>query len=174
MTFTVDSVARVPPAMVAQAELSEGVWYGGPPWGSSPAAGTVLTSGSSDQTAWGSPQANDAQLATIILLLRSYLRMGAGWDTYSAPPVSSASARTALALLSTMRGAAGCNVVPTSRGGLQLEWHDGRVDVEIEILPSGDASLYAIDESEHREVERWVVPGHPAIDEWLGKLRRRG
>ncbi len=44
-------------------------------------------------------------------------------------------------------------IVPTVRGGLQLEWHVRNVDVELEILSPGRYLLSFEDRSSERELE---------------------
>lgn len=68
--------------------------------------------------------------------LGELLRLGADWDSYGAPPVDPYCVLAALNLaFCTFRDdTPDPSVVPTSRGGLQFEWHTGGVDLEIEFL----------------------------------------
>ncbi len=173
MSLLIEPVARVPQAVTVAAEVFERVWSAGAPSNASATTGTVIASGGQEQARWGGSGTTGAYLDAVTTQLRSYLRMDPGWDTLRARPVSPAAAQVALALLRAMRVRTGGSIVPTVGGGIQLEWHDGRVDVEIEVLPSGDASLFAVDEASGETVERWVVPGHPAVDAWLERLAQR-
>lgn len=60
----------------------------------------------------------------------------ANWDSYGALPIDRQCMVTAiLLLLTTSRPKTPPpSVVPTVRGGVQLEWHRGGIDLEIEIL----------------------------------------
>jgi hypothetical protein len=54
-----------------------------------------------------------------------------GWDSYGAPPISPDAIASARAWL------AGVQIVPTSHGGVQLEWHRHGVEVEVEFSADG-------------------------------------
>ena len=68
--------------------------------------------------------------------LERLLRLGPDWDTYGGSPVDPKCVAAALELASgTFRDDTPApSVVPTSRGGLQFEWHTGGADLEIEFL----------------------------------------
>jgi hypothetical protein len=62
------------------------------------------------------------------------------WDTYGAPAIAPESIDTAIRLARFLPDHAmpEPSVVPTSGGGVQLEWHQGGFDIEVEFLPSGE------------------------------------
>ena len=64
------------------------------------------------------------------------LRLGPDWDTYGGSPVDPACVVAALEFaFGTLRDDTPIpSVVPTSRGGLQFEWHTAGADLEIEFL----------------------------------------
>ncbi len=64
------------------------------------------------------------------------LHLGLDWDSYGARPVDPNCVVAAFNLaFSTFRDDTPApSVVPTSRGGLQFEWHTGGIDLEIEFL----------------------------------------
>lgn len=68
--------------------------------------------------------------------LERLLRLGPDWDTYGGSPVDPKCVAAALELASrTFRDDTPIpSVVPTSRGGIQFEWHTGGADLEIEFL----------------------------------------
>lgn len=72
-----------------------------------------------------------------------------GWNSYDAKPVSREAIRAAIAFLIETASAeptvAAPAVVPTVRGGLQLEWHRQGVDLEIEFESDATCSWYAED-----------------------------
>jgi hypothetical protein len=71
--------------------------------------------------------------------LEGLLRLPAGWNSYRARPIAAQAVWGALQLLRyTMPlDAPKPAVVPTVRGGVQLEWHARGVDLEVEALPDG-------------------------------------
>src|SRR5262245_44338244 len=68
--------------------------------------------------------------------LGELLRLPANWNSYGARPVDSACAWAAFQLLSRLLpdDALPPAIVPTSGGGVQLEWHTHGVDLEIQVL----------------------------------------
>lgn len=71
--------------------------------------------------------------------LAQLLSLGANWDSYGARPVEPQLPLAVLRLLaSVMRNSSPPpDVVPTSRGTIQLEWHRDGVDLEIDVRSSG-------------------------------------
>lgn len=55
-----------------------------------------------------------------------------GWDNYCAAPITEAALKVGEAIMNTR-----AQVVPTSTGGIQIEWHCGGVDIEIVVLSDG-------------------------------------
>ena len=77
------------------------------------------------------------------------------WDTYGGSPVTQEVAAYSFALLRAVMAAEtrAPDLVPLPQGGLQMEWHDPNLDVEITIEEPGFASV-------------WVVsPTHPDGEE---------
>ena len=76
--------------------------------------------------------------------LEELLDLDANWNSYGAPPIDPEAILFAVdLLLDTMPG----NVptpatVPTSRGGVQLEWHSHGLELEVAILPTTQFSVY--------------------------------
>lgn len=68
--------------------------------------------------------------------LGGLLSLEPGWDSYGANPVDPNCVVAALELaMATLRNDSPApSVVPTSRGALQLEWHIGGIDLEVEFL----------------------------------------
>ncbi len=71
--------------------------------------------------------------------INKLLDLPANWDSYSARAVDVDSVKTALRILFwTMQPETPLpQIIPTSRGTIQLEWHLRGVDLEVEALPSG-------------------------------------
>lgn len=94
-----------------------------------------------------------------------------GWNSYNAKSISNDAIFGAIAFLleeaSAVPNIAAPSVVPTVRGGLQLEWHRRGVDIEIEFSPNNAASWCAEDRTSGEVIEKPLV-GHAAlIQEWL-------
>lgn len=64
------------------------------------------------------------------------LEMPEGWDSYAAPSISHDIGMFALVILNNIMGprTPAPSVVPTSTGGLQLEWHEKGIDLEIHVM----------------------------------------
>ena len=75
--------------------------------------------------------------------LQGFATLPQGWDSYGAKSIERHALDSAIELLrriaqpDTPKPA----VVPTNRGGVQIEWHTRGVDLEIEITPHGDIRL---------------------------------
>ena len=63
------------------------------------------------------------------------------WDSYGAPPIDSRIIDAAVRIAELLRNPPA--IVPTSSGGVQLEWHALGIDFEIEITTpmSAEASI---------------------------------
>ena len=73
------------------------------------------------------------------------LSLPPGWNSYSAKPIDHQSARQAIQLLAEFLkpNTPPPSVVPTVRGGIQLEWHTRGADVEIYIESPNEVSFFA-------------------------------
>lgn len=73
---------------------------------------------------------------TALEKLESLRLLKSNWDSYGAASISPEAIATASQFLQP-------DIVPTSQGGIQLEWHNFGIDLEIEITPAGKVwSLY--------------------------------
>jgi hypothetical protein len=63
-------------------------------------------------------------------------RLEAGWDSYSARPISSATCAAAYRIVRELatRSTPVPSVVPTSDGLIQFEWHTNNIDLEVRVL----------------------------------------
>ena len=100
---------------------------------------------------------------------RVLLQLPRGWNSYDAEPVSVAAFEQATEFLTTylVEGVADPVVVPTVRGGVQLEWHRHGVDVEVEISPDGSVSWCADDRRTGEESEAALAGQEETIRTWL-------
>jgi hypothetical protein len=76
--------------------------------------------------------------------LIQYAKMDSGWDSYAAPPITWDASMFALNVLGDiMRPRTPIpQVVPSSVGGVQLEWHEKGVDLEIHITAPYKCELW--------------------------------
>lgn len=91
--------------------------------------------------------------------INQLLRLPRGWDGYGSEPISQSVARFALDALSSAATAfmSAPSVVPVAGGGLQMEWHEGGVDIELCIPRPYQAELYVA-----------FLDGRPPIELELG------
>jgi hypothetical protein len=82
--------------------------------------------------------------------LLKYVKMRDGWDSYGAPPVGWDTGMFALSVLNdVMRTRTPIpQVVPSAAGGVQLEWHQKGIDLELHIARPYQCELWFQD---HRE-----------------------
>lgn len=83
------------------------------------------------------PQKRDTPgwLPPTVEKLAQLLSLGANWDSHGARPIDPQLPLAALRLLASVirNGSPPPEVVPTSRGTIQLEWHRDGVDLEIDV-----------------------------------------
>lgn len=96
-------------------------------------------------------------------------QLPSGWNAHGAEPLSDTAFRRAIEFLAAyvVRGVAGPALVPTVRGGLQLEWHRRGVDIEVEIGPEGSVSWCAEDRQSGDEVEAGLAGHEATVRTWL-------
>lgn len=107
--------------------------------------GRLILEWEGEEPAWVEPTLN---------ALAESLALPTNWDSYGAcrvDPGSVASAGQALCSLMSS-DTISPTVVPTVRGGIQLEWHARGIDLEIEFSPVGRAHVYCQD---HRDNMEW-------------------
>lgn len=87
---------------------------------------------------------NASQLREAAAALRQLLLLPVGWDSYGAPPIDIDAAVAALVLVDrlTWEGGRVPRIVPTVEGGVQLEWYGNGIDLQIEVAPTQDASVF--------------------------------
>lgn len=99
-----------------------------------------------------------ARLEGSIQRMQSFGVLGADWDSYGAHLVQPDAVLQALRLLAvafnTREDIADPMIVPTSDGGVQLEWDRDDVHLELEVRPSLDVEVYW----ERPDGETWEGP----------------
>ena len=94
-------------------------------------------------------------LSCVMDQLGHLLSLEENWDSYGAKRVSFHSAVAMLNLIPSIAAAESPvpTLVPTNVGGIQLEWHENNIDLEIEIGPRGKPQVYVFDASSETEFE---------------------
>lgn len=94
-----------------------------------------------------------------------------GWNSHGAEPVSDAAFRQTIRFLAAyvVQGIASPTLVPTVRGGLQLEWHRRGVDIEVEVSPDGSVSWWAEDRQSGKENEAVLLGHEEEVRAWLNR-----
>ena len=101
------------------------------------------------------------------------LQLPRNWDSYGTARVSKESLGEALKFLlqagEVLPSLASPVVVPTAPGGIQLEWHQGGVDIEVEFKPGFPPSWYAEDVASGESEEETLAKNDSALNEWLAR-----
>ena len=110
-----------------------------------------------------------AQLLRALERVIELLQLPRGWNSHGAEPVSEAAFKQTVEFLTTylIEDVAGPVLVPTVRGGVQLEWHRQGVDIEVEVSPDGSVSWCADDRRTGEEFEAVLAGQEEAIRTWL-------
>jgi hypothetical protein len=66
-----------------------------------------------------------------------FRRLEKGWNSYRAVPIEEKAIQFA-SILTEMAP----QIVPTTGGGIQLEWHCEGLDIELEISPDGSMNIW--------------------------------
>ena len=89
-------------------------------------------------------------LSPTLRTMSDILELEDNWNSYGAPPIGPVCVLTALEFLKDAMAddTPTPSVVPTSCGGVQIEWHVNSVDLEIEFYPNGKVGCWY-------ETEEW-------------------
>lgn len=103
----------------------------------------------------------------VVGRLEHLVNLAAGWNGYGSPSIDPDVARAALKVLVSLDRGEDLlpSIVPTQQGGLQLEWHYGDVDLELEINRDGSVELWYLDEATDTEREDSLTSVEDAIPE---------
>lgn len=97
-----------------------------------------------------------AWLKPTIQTMQQIAQLPANWSSYGSSPIEDVAIIRAAELLAELLESDGPapTVIPTLRGGVQLEWHRNGSDVEIELSPEGVVSdVYVCDRQTDRTWE---------------------
>lgn|SRR5271165_841993 len=94
------------------------------------------------------------------------------WNGEGADRIDRDAINRALAVIDQLldRNAPAPSVVPTPDSGVQIEWHRGRKDLEIEFGPNGRTEFYYFDEISREEHEGPVGPSFSFLKPYLERL----
>lgn len=121
------------------------------------------------------PDEQEASFAARAALALAPLReLAPDWDSYGGYQMTPAALAEARALLVKLARAGHPDpaIVPTSPGGVGLEWHAKGLDLSIDIDPdeSPMASVYFADEATNEEWEMPLAEAQPRLDDALGRI----
>jgi hypothetical protein len=115
-----------------------------------------------------SPSWFDETLAT----LGKILALEEGWDSYGSPRIEPGVVESAARFLATLTsiGAPRPSICPTAHGGIQIEWHNAGIDLEIEFLaPTKVSVLYEGPEGQE-EWEGRIMDSAGKLEKLIGRL----
>ncbi|MGB2754588.1 MAG: hypothetical protein WBD75_01805 [Phycisphaerae bacterium] len=83
-------------------------------------------------------------LAPTVERMNELLELQPNWDSYGARCLKEQAFETALEILGTVMrpNTSPPTVVPTVEGGIQLEWHQNDIDLEVEVKPEGQVLMF--------------------------------
>ena len=106
--------------------------------------------------------------------LASLLKLPAGWNSYRAKTIDVEQVGLATRVLHFLMRPdfPAPSVVPTVRGGVQLEWHRDGIDFEIETLTPENLRAYFSDEHSGREWESDIGADWAPLRQGLTEIAR--
>jgi len=116
-----------------------------------------------------------AWIESTLEVLERLLEMREGWDSYNARAIDPANVRTAIELAAALMHdrTPAPSVVPTSAGGVQLEWHTRGIDLEIEIGSPSRISACFEDQRTHSAWEAEQLDDFSRLRSALRELAMR-
>lgn len=91
----------------------------------------------------------------VFHFFRQLSSLAPDWDSYGAHPLSATAVKRSVNLFPLLLPpeSPAPTVVPTRDGGLQFEWHQGGIDIEIRVPSSGPVSYYVANADSEQEGE---------------------
>lgn len=133
---------------------------------SPPAHVSYLVAGRSE---WGTAPSWLQDAAVRIQHLQS---LGEGWDGYGSSRVDPRLATAVMRFLSTPLWVSTPRprIVPTSHGGLAVEWRGTRATLELEFDPQGSVDVYVSDHSTGTEWEGDLGEEPDGLEKWAWRV----
>jgi hypothetical protein len=87
--------------------------------------------------------------------LGEFLALPANWDSYGARRIDPGAVQAGIQVLYKYvpSGSPPPHVVPTSRGGVQIEWHTQGIDLQIEVVSPDSLQIFYENSKEQAEEE---------------------
>lgn len=98
-----------------------------------------------DQVIVSVPDSTVERMETALARIKSLASLESNWDSYGAVPLQRGAVLHAIRLVAAILQNEDVPlpaIVPTSEGGLQLEWHRGRATLEMEVLPDRTVEVF--------------------------------
>ncbi len=113
-----------------------------------------------------------AWLPTVQERIRQLVGLPEGWDGHDGKPVKIDVARFALRLLRETLDPLGPapQLVPLSYGGLQLEWHENGIDLEIEVEAANRIFVSFEDHSTGEQLEKEMSTDYREVSQIMRRL----
>ncbi|MXY78953.1 MAG: hypothetical protein F4Y94_04515 [Chloroflexi bacterium] len=84
----------------------------------------------------------------IRIQLNGFFALGANWNGYGELPIHESAVKRVVDVLDTIcADGPAPQVVPMSDGGVQIEWMDGALEIEVEVPPFGPAQILIVEPS---------------------------
>lgn len=114
-------------------------------------------------------------LRTVQSTMRRFFALESNWDGYGAKRIDPSVVKPLVEILQVLRSTTPPpQLVPSPRGGVQLEWHQRGFDLEIEVLPDGALSCYFCDNSKDEDWDEDAIRiDDPRIADAIDKLSGR-
>ena len=103
------------------------------------------------------------------------LQLPTGWNAHNAAPVPPDAAATALDIVvrALLKGAPYPHITPLSSGGLQIEWHQPDIEIEVAVDHEGVVTVWCNDFQTGIEEELTDEHGAPRLLDLVGRLIRQ-
>ena len=111
-------------------------------------------------------------LARLVADTDSLLRLPPDWNSHHAAPVPPDAAATALDIVvrALLEGAPYPHITPLSSGGLQIEWHEADLEIEVTVDREGVVTVWCNDAQAGTDTEFTDQRGSPRLLAILSRL----
>lgn len=114
-------------------------------------------------------------LDPLLAQLDEIAGLAEGWNSYGAARTDAQTAIRAIRLLreAAEPGAPAPSAVPTPSGGVQLEWHERGIDLEIELTPHRQVLMHYADDLSGEDWDEDITHNVPRLTRALTELTSR-